>query len=86
MGQLASRYWEWTRRPEGETDERDDAGMADAQREGAGASSRSTGGGVRAAIDAAAIGPAPGIDPVAVRLGGPGAGAGLAPGSGAGDR
>ena len=39
VGHLASRYWEWTRRPEGRTHERDDAGMADAEREGAGTSS-----------------------------------------------
>lgn len=64
MGQLASRYWEWTRRPAGETDERDDAGLADAQREGARASSRPAGGGVCAAIDVATVGSTPGIDPV----------------------
>ena len=32
VGQLASRYWGWTRRPEGRAHDRDDTGLADVKR------------------------------------------------------
>ena len=63
VGQLASRYWEWTRRPEGRTDERDDAGWADTEREGAGVPPRPAGGGravVLGSDQPVRRGPAPG--------------------------
>src|SRR5512143_3812940 len=86
LGQLACRHLSAVHAGEGLAHDGDDSGYRVDPRQDPRPSSGSVSGGVRAPIDLATGQPPPGINPVTVWPGGPGAAVGLALGPDPGDR